>query len=330
MSGGREVRWVLVGLLVAVGIAAGLAGAYAQSRREPTLYRAEASFVVERGGQPLPGGAGTEGLVSTFHKLIESNVVAGDVIQNLALGVSASTFEHRLTVKSGGNSAVIQIDVDNGDPGRTTQIAQQIGLVFTQLVSERFGQQTSATVQPLQIAVFDPARLLPGKVSPRLHRDLAWGGLLGLLGGLLVANLAARRRPPKGAVPGVRVLGTAGAAGQVADSLIEISDAQPFQTVAVAGDPDGMVAAAVAHALAERGRITIWMRAADADSAELERLTARCAYVLVAGATVDPELRVDAVVAVTTPATAAATEALVRRPGLRVLGTITANGSEPG
>jgi capsular polysaccharide biosynthesis protein len=318
----------MVVLLVAAGVAVGLAAAYAESRREPTLYRAEMSFVVERGNQPLAGGAATSGLVSTFRNLIQSNVVAGDVIQNLALGESPSTFLHRLSIAKSGNSSVLRIRVDDVSSNRATQTAQQLGLVFTQLVHERFGQQTSTATEPVQVAVFDPAHALPGKVSPHVRRDLAWGALFGLLGGLLAASLIGRRPPERRSAEGLRVLGDAESADVVAESLIELSSRLPFQTVALAGDADGRVTAALAHALAERGQLTIWMRAADADAAELERLSARCAYVLVAGATLDPKLSVDAVVAVTGPGNVGIVESLLRQPGLRVLGTIATNGSE--
>lgn len=330
MSSGREVRWILVGLLVAAGLAAGLIAAFVASRFEPTLYRAETSLVVERGNQPLAGGAGTSGLVSTFQKLIESNVVATSVIQNLSLGESASTLLHRLSVEKSGSSAVLRVDVEDGNPTRATKIAEQIGLVFTQLVQTRFGQPTSATVAPLEIAVFDPAHLLPGKASPHLRRDLAWGGLLGLLAGIFVASLGARRPPELRSIEGLRVLGEAGSADEVAQSLLEISAQRPFQTVALAGDPQGKVTASVAHALAERGALTIWVRSDDADGAELERLAARCAYVLVAGATIDPKLSVDAAIAVTGPKNVGVVESLLRQPGLRVLGTIATNGAEAG
>ncbi len=330
MSSGRDVRWMLFGLLVAAGLAAGLAAAFLQSLREPTLYRAETSLVVERGSQPLPGGAATSGLVSTMQKLIESNVVATDVIRNLGLGESASTLLHRLSVEQSGSSAVLRVTVDAGDPAWATKIAQQLGLVFAQLVHDRFGQPASAAVQPVEIAVFDPAHALPGKASPHLRRDLAWGALLGLLAGLLVASFGARRPPEKRSIEGLRVLGDSGSADEVAESLIELSAQRPFQTVALAGDPEGWVTASVAHALAERGQLTIWMRAADADSTELERLAARCAYVLVAGATIDPKLSVDAAIAVTGPANVGLVESLLRQPGLRVLGTIATNGSEAG
>jgi capsular polysaccharide biosynthesis protein len=326
MSGTRDVRWGLFGLLVAVGLAAGRAAAYGQSLREPTLYRAQTSLVVERGNEPL-SGAGTSGLVGTFRKLLETNVVAANVIQNLALGGSASTLLHRISVHQSSNSAVLRLDVDDGEPTRATKIAQQLGVVFAQLVQNRFGA-SSASAEPIAVAVFDPGHLLPGKASPHLRRDLAWGGLLGLLAGLFVANFGARRRPEKRSIEGLRVLGDAGAADGIAETLIGLSAQRPFQTVAVAGDPEGWVTASLAHALAERGELTIWVRAADADGAELERLSARCAYVLVAGATLDPKLSVDAAIAVTGPANVGLVESLLRQPGLRVLGTIATNGSE--
>lgn len=328
MSGTRDVRWALFGLLVAVGLAAGLVGGFAQSLREPTLYRAEVTLVVERGNQPLTGGSGAGGLVSTFHKLIESNVVATGVIKNLALHESASTLLRRLSVEKSGSSAVLQVRVEGGGRPTATEIAQQVGLVFTQLVDQRFGQQTPAAVAPIQIAVFDPAHLLPGKASPHVRRDLAWGGLLGLLVGLLVATFGARRRPEVRSVAGLRVLGDTGSTDEVAGALIELSAQRPFQTIAVAGDPEGWVAASLAHALAERGELTIWVLAADADGAELERLSARCAYVLIAGSTLDPKLSVDAAIAVTGPANVGLVESLLRQPGLRVLGTIATNGFE--
>lgn len=330
MGSGRDVRWTVVGLLVAAGLAAGLAAAFVESLFEPTLYRAETSLVIERGNQPLPGGAATSGLVSTFQKLIKSNVVATSVIQNLSLGESASTLLHRISVEKSGSSSVLRVDFDDGDPARATKIAEQLGLVFARLVQTRFAQPTSATVAPLEISVFDPAHALAGTASPHLRRDLAWGGLLGLLVGLFAASLAGRRPPELRSISGLRVLGEAGAADEVAESLLELSSQRPFQTVALAGDPEGIVTASLAHALADRGALTIWVRSDDADGAELERLAARCAYVLVAGATLDPRLSVDAAIAVTGPSNVGVVEALLRQPGLRVLGTIATNGSEAG
>jgi capsular polysaccharide biosynthesis protein len=316
MRPARDVRWPLIVLIVAVGVAAGLGVAYAQSRREPTLYRAQTSLVVERGNQPL---VGSEGLISTLRRLVRSNVVATDVIGKLGLDESAAKLLHRLSVAKSGSSAVLRIQAEAGDPATATKIATQVGESFTQEVGAHF--------PAVQIAVFDPAHALPGKASPQRRRDLAWGALLGLLVGLLVANLGVRQRPEQRSLAGLRVLGDAGSPDDLAKVLMELSVQLPFQTVALAGDPDGAVAASLAHALAERGALTIWVRAADADGAELERLAARCAFVLVAGATFDPNLSVDAAIAVTSPANVGIADRLVRQPGLRILGTVAMNGS---
>jgi capsular polysaccharide biosynthesis protein len=326
MNGSRDVRWLLFGLLVAVGLAAGLAAGFVQSLREPTLYRAQTSLVVARGGEPV-SGTGTAALVGTFAKLLKSTIVATHEIDNLNLATSPSALLRRVSVKQIGSSAVLRLDFDDPNAGRAAQIAQGLGLVFAQLVQNGFGMPSGST-QPLAIAVWDPARVSPGKASPHVRRDLAWGGLIGLLVGLLAASLGARRPPELRSIAGLRVLGEAGAADGVAESLLELSAQRPFQTVALAGDPEGAVTASVAHALAERGALTIWVRSDDADGAELERLAARCAYVLVAGETIDPKLSVDAAIAVTGPSNVGVVEALLRQTGLRVLGTIATNGSE--
>ncbi|HWB23432.1 MAG TPA: hypothetical protein VG652_11170, partial [Gaiellaceae bacterium] len=113
MSGARDVRWPLFVLIVVVGLVAGLGAAYAQSRREPTLYRAETSLVIERGGQPV-AGASTSRLVRTFRQLIKSHVVAADVIQSLGLTESTSTLLHRLSVAKSSNSAVLDVRAESG------------------------------------------------------------------------------------------------------------------------------------------------------------------------------------------------------------------------
>jgi hypothetical protein len=100
--------------------------------------------------------------------------------------------------------------------------------------------------------------------------------------------------------------------------LVARSTEDPFQTLLVAGDADGSITAGIAQALAARGELTMWIRASDADEAELDRLTARCAYVLVAAPALDPvlALTVDAVAVVSDGSS-------FQTPhGVRVVGTV--------
>ena len=332
MRGGRSVRCTWFGLLVAVGVVVGLGAGYGVSTRQPTLYRAETSLVVQRGNQPLEGGTGPHGLVTTFRHLLESNLVATNVIQLVALPESPSRFLSRLSVAENDGSAVLRVRFDDPSRAKAVQTVQEIGLFFPQTVRERFGQVTTALPDPVNVSVFDQAHPLPGKASPRVSRDLAWGALFGLLGGLLVANLATtqRRRPADARI--LPVLGDVNSPGgfdQAANSLVALSAKQPFQTIALEGDPDGAVTAGLAHALAARGELTIWIQAADADAAELDRLSARCSYVLVAGQNdlgAALESAVDAVITVTDEVNGAA--ASPARPGRkRALGILIAHGS---
>src|SRR5581483_10178292 len=162
-------------------------------------------------------------------------------------------------------------------------IVLQLGLLLTQLVHARFGQVSPAGGEPVQLAVLDQPHELSGRVAPNVWRDLSWGALFGLVAGLLVANAAAVRRPPKIAVETPPVLGeVSGRDGYdaVAERLLELARSRPFQTVVVAGDPEGRVARGVAAALAGRGATSTSARSADTDAAALDALAARHAFVL--------------------------------------------------
>jgi hypothetical protein len=188
------------------------------------------------------------------------------------------------------------------------------------------------------VTIFDPAHAV-GKVSPRVGRELGWGALFGGLLGMLAANLAVLRGRPGVWMPApypYAELPALGAAmprelagpeqpqflgwddGEIAEALIAHSVSEPFQTVLVAGDEEGMLTAGIAQALADRGELAMWVQAADADRDELDRLAARCAYVLVAAPSLELEVArsLDAVVAVTD------SSPLPYFPGIRVVGTV--------
>ena len=85
MSRSGALRGALLIALVLLGVGAGIAVALGVGARQQSRYRAEASLVVERGTQPLTGGAGSRGLVLTIRDLAESASVSQAVITNLAL-----------------------------------------------------------------------------------------------------------------------------------------------------------------------------------------------------------------------------------------------------
>jgi capsular polysaccharide biosynthesis protein len=326
--GRLRARWLLALAVVVLGLAIGIAGAFAYSRTEKTLYRADVALIAQTGSQPVTGG-----VLRTIRDLVKTDIVAENVIRNQQLSETTAQFYDSLHIATAGS--VITVGVDDPNEDTAVRIAQELSIVFTQLVRDRFGTGSNAA----QVSIFDPAHGV-GKVSPRVDRDLGWGALFGALLGLLAANVLVLRgrrgvwMPMPLPYEQLPALGPGGAMalpaasappylgsenGEIAEALIAQAAADPFQTVLVAGDPDSAVTAGVAHELAARGELTMWLRGSDADLEELDRLAARCAFVLVSSPAFDAALagKVDAVVAVT-DGTAP------NWPGVRLVGTVFA------
>jgi capsular polysaccharide biosynthesis protein len=322
-----RARWLLALALIVAGVIVGVAGAYIYSLTEQKLYRAQASLVAQSGSRPVTGG-----VLRTVVDLLRTDIVAQNVIRNQQLTESSAQFSKRLHVKTAGS--VITVDVDDESQSHALGIAQELSLVFTQLVRDRFGTGADAA----GVTIFDPAHAI-GKVSPDVRRDIGWGALFGALLGLLVANIFVLRGrrgvwlPPPYPYFEVPTLGMGERPAlpaperpvplgfdndEIADALVAQSAENPFQTVLVAGDEDCAVTAGIAQSLAARGRLTMWVRSADADEEELDRLAARCAYVLVAAPSFDPvlALTVDAVVVVSDGSP------FQTPPGIRVVATV--------
>ena len=320
----RTRLWVLVLAAVAVGVAVGAV----LSTVQPSRYRAESSLVVQRGTQPVT----SPGLVRTVRDLGESDTVAAGVIRNLDLKESTDEFHQRADVSEDDDSAFLVLRADAGDGERAQSIVLQLGLLLTQLVHERFGQVSPSGGEPVQVAVVDQPHVLSGRVSPNVWRDLGWGALFGLVGGLLLANAVATRRSPRVAVELPPVLGEIGGEDgfdAVAGRLLELARAHPFQTVIVAGDRDARIASGVSAALAGRGVTSTSVRSAETDAARLDALAARHAFVLVASA-LDTSLApaTDAAVAVT-DGSPLPLELVLGLRGTRLLGAVVASGQEP-
>ena len=149
-------------LLVAAGIVAGLIVA----AFEPTLYRAQATLVIERNGKP----AADASLTRSFAELATSDIVLRNVSQKLG----ASVDRDRLHVDAG--NGVVKLAYDAGSRVQAARVAQQIAVDFSQAVLDRFGGSG------VRASVFDPPHDT-GRVSPHILRDAAFGLLAGLVAG---------------------------------------------------------------------------------------------------------------------------------------------------
>jgi succinoglycan biosynthesis transport protein ExoP len=191
----RRRIWIVVLLPV---VAAGLA--YTLSSLQPNEYQATSKIVVGQGkGLFQPGVAyAVQPFTATMGNLVKSNVVAQDVIHQLGLrGETPQSLLKKVSVVVDPTTAVIQVSVIDRSKTRATDIASQVGLIFSRLVKARFGgdQPTVAGTNgsiaqlPLTATIFDPAHASPGAVSPKPKRDAVIAGVLGVVLGLLGAFL---------------------------------------------------------------------------------------------------------------------------------------------
>jgi capsular polysaccharide biosynthesis protein/septum formation inhibitor-activating ATPase MinD len=190
--------------LIALCVAVALAAAAVYVTRQQPVYQASMKILVGQGGgpfKPVNGGA-VDPFTSTMADLLESDVVAADVISQLKLKMTPQTLLGRLSVSTKPQTAVLAVSYESGDKVDALRILRQSGAVLQDLVSQhdvaRTGQSAVAGTLPgnVSAAIFDPPHLEPSNVSPRPAKTLALAGVLALVIGCLLA-LARQARTPR-------------------------------------------------------------------------------------------------------------------------------------
>jgi hypothetical protein len=165
-------------LLVVAGLVAGLVVAVF----EPTLYRAETTLVIERGGKPASGDTA---LARSFAELAGSDLLLRNVSQKLGTTVEAKRLHTHAA------DGVLKLAYDAGNEVQAMRVTQQVAVDFSQAVTNRFGASGA------QVSVFDPAHGT-GRVSPHILRDATLGLLVGLAAGAIAWKRVRRRRLREG------------------------------------------------------------------------------------------------------------------------------------
>jgi capsular exopolysaccharide synthesis family protein len=187
----RRRKWLVL-TVTAVAVALAVLASVLQH----ATYRGEEKIVIGQGPGlfQVQNGNAIQPFTATMSDLMHSNVLASTVIGNLKLDTTPEDLLKHLSTSINPQTAVILVHYDDSDKKRAVSTLQEIGLVFAQLVKDKFGQTQpaapGATPQPpITATVFDPAHLLPGKVSPKPVRNvviaLILGAVLGLLGAFL-------------------------------------------------------------------------------------------------------------------------------------------------
>jgi capsular exopolysaccharide synthesis family protein len=180
-------RWIVLSVFLLTVGAAALATSLEESK-----YRAETKIVIGQGrGLFSPTLANAfEPFSATMSDLLRSNIVARRVIQNTNLDSSEESMLARMSVSTKPESSALRVSIVDRDPNQARLIAHNVGLVFSELVRERFGNPTATPagqpeVPPLTATIWDPAHIDPARVSPRPLRDIGIAAVLGLILGLM-------------------------------------------------------------------------------------------------------------------------------------------------
>ena len=188
-GGVLRVIWqrLLLILLVTV-LVAGAAVGFSLSR--VPVYRSSVELMV---GQETSDGAqanlasdiqGLQQLTQTVAEAIESRPIAEAVVRETGLQMTPSGLEERITVEQVYETYFVRVHYEDSVPERAREVADAIGSVFTERISE-----LSPSGDTITATVWEPAVEPRYPVSPNPLRDGLLGIALGLALGVGLAFL---------------------------------------------------------------------------------------------------------------------------------------------
>jgi capsular polysaccharide biosynthesis protein/Mrp family chromosome partitioning ATPase len=179
-------RWLLIALIAVLTIGAAAGFTFTQ----PRVYRSSMKIVVGQGQGIFLTEVGNvaEQFTQTMGDLLQSYVVANQVIRDLSLTIPPARLLKNLHVVTKPNTAVLEVSYDDTSRVRGLRILTDIGQVFTQQVGQRLAAGPGANPNTAVSAkIFEPAHELPEPVQPKPIRNLGVAAVLGLLLGSVAA-----------------------------------------------------------------------------------------------------------------------------------------------
>ena len=170
-----------------LGVAVGVLVAVVVTLLQDSTYRADASIVLVRQGQPPGSDPELADAAEAAAELFHSRAVAESAALNLRLDESPDELLDRVSLETAPASSLIRVEVDGPTPDAARRAAQEVAEVSTVLYNERFGPETVASI-------WETPRADEARVSPRPARNLVLGALLGALLAQLALVVSARPR----------------------------------------------------------------------------------------------------------------------------------------
>jgi non-specific protein-tyrosine kinase len=185
-------RWITL-LVTAVVAVVGVGMAW--SLRAPeytariTLYVSAQS--ADTANAAYQGSLLSQQRVSSYVELVSSKRVSRAVIRELGLAEAPQALAGRISASHAPDSVLIDVAVVGGSPEDVVAVADSVGRVFTELVTELERPSDPAALAPVVVRVVEPAELPTAPSSSGLPVNLVLGLLAGLAAGaalVLVRN----------------------------------------------------------------------------------------------------------------------------------------------
>ncbi|RBY74808.1 hypothetical protein DQ239_18620 [Blastococcus sp. TF02-09] len=178
--------WLVTGLLV------GLAAAGLLSWLTTPLYSSSTQLFVAVAGSTDTSAAQAGNLfsqqrVTSYVPLLTGKSLAGEVVDELDLDLTPGQVADKVSAEVLPESVVVQVTVTDTSAERAQAIAAAMGRRFSERVTE-----LEADVTAVRVTTTEQAEVNPEPVSPAMNRNLALGGVLGLLIGLGLTLLRSR------------------------------------------------------------------------------------------------------------------------------------------
>jgi capsular polysaccharide biosynthesis protein len=127
---------------------------------------------------------GLQGITSTMVEAVNTRPVAYGVIRRADLAMSAEAFQENLSVEQIADTQFIEVSYKDSDPERAQRVANAVGEVFSDRISE-----ISPSANAIAATVWEPAVVPDSPVSPNPIRNAILALVLGLMIGLGLAFL---------------------------------------------------------------------------------------------------------------------------------------------
>jgi succinoglycan biosynthesis transport protein ExoP len=167
---------------------------YVILERRPPIYRAAMTLVAgeqQRGGEFAPT-LGTGPLTGTLTNLLESDLVARNVIRDLNLDTTKDDFLKNLEVEVMPETSVLDVTYETTNRETGLAVIERLATIFTTQLDRTLGLRTRnedfrTSEFQLVLQVFDPPHVEPEPVKRNNVTPLAFAGAAALALGLLLA-----------------------------------------------------------------------------------------------------------------------------------------------